>query len=115
MCFRVVCYQQDVIEAQYEVLVGTLTTCNDYEQFGKAHEEYLTSLVSQCLLGNPLLLRSLERIFGVQAAVCRMMATPHLPPDDKRLAELSQVSPLCPPPHTFIIGLITFDDLFGTL
>eukprot|EP00741_Cyanophora_paradoxa_P024455 tig00022075_g23612.t1 len=87
--------QVDVIEAQYAILQKKITEADDFEAVVRAHDEYLTTLLSQCFLNKKadVILRSLTTILEMCrkfAAMCTLVFRDTSTLDAPQLSQLTK-------------------------
>jgi len=66
--------QADVLDVQWQALMASARSCDDFESLTRAHEQCLAAMHAQCFLQASSVSAALQQIFQLCLALCRMLA-----------------------------------------
>jgi gamma-tubulin complex component 4 len=67
-------WQADVLDVQWQALMASARSCDDFESLTRAHEQCLAAMHAQCFLQASSVSAALQQIFQLCLALCRMLA-----------------------------------------
>ena len=65
--------QVDVLESQWSKLVDGVQASRDFEEVRILHDRYLDSVIEQCFLNLPDVLKALQGVLHMCSGLCRLL------------------------------------------
>ncbi|XP_013394474.1 gamma-tubulin complex component 4 [Lingula anatina] len=84
--------QVDVIESQFSILLEKIHTTRDFEAIRLAHDQFITSLLSQSFLLMKGVSRCLHEILNGCHAFCVLVSHSHTGMDERQIAKLEEIA-----------------------